>query len=147
MEAEKAIDPQLKEILTKAGAEEYIPVFAKKGVGAKQVIYMNDKQLSEVHSYCVFSAYIALLNACPLQLGVHNAYLRQKIIAASEVEVKVPNKTVDSTPSAPAASEANDIPSAPPAPLETYQSNECVVCLENKVSHISFAFRHTKNLL
>lgn len=42
-------------------------------------------------------------------------------------------KNVDSTPSAPAASEANDVPSAPPAPVETYQSNECVVCLENKV--------------
>lgn len=48
MEAEKAIDPQLKELLCKAGAEDYVPVFAKKGVGMKQVVYMNDKQLSEV---------------------------------------------------------------------------------------------------
>lgn len=51
LEAEKAIDPQLKELLSKAGAEEYVPVFAKKGVGIKQVIYMTDKQLSEV---CIF---------------------------------------------------------------------------------------------
>ena len=38
---------------------------------------------------------------------------------------------IDTTPSAPVAT---DLPSAPPlAPVETYQSNECVVCLENKV--------------
>ena len=35
---------------------------------------------------------------------------------------------------APSAPVAMDLPSAPPlAPVETYQSNECVVCLENKV--------------
>ena len=35
---------------------------------------------------------------------------------------------------APSAPVALDLPSAPPlAPVETYQSNECVVCLENKV--------------
>ena len=48
LEAEKAIDPDLKEVLVKAGAEEYVPILAMKDVNKKQVAYMNDKQLSEV---------------------------------------------------------------------------------------------------
>ena len=42
--------------------------------------------------------------------------------------------SADTAPSAPVAV-SDDLPSAPPmAPVETYQSNECVICLENKVS-------------
>ena len=48
MEAEEKIDPDLKKVLTKAGAEDYIPIFAAKGVALKQASFMNDKQLSEV---------------------------------------------------------------------------------------------------
>ena len=59
-------------------------------------------------------------------------------------------KVSDATPSAPMA---NDVPSAPPAPIETFQSNECVVCMENKVlmladslclhfRFLDFNFRH-----
>lgn len=73
---------------------------------------MTDKQLSE--------------------MGVHNAYIRSRILAALEEELSA--KAGDATPSAPLAT---DTPSAPPmAPVETYQSNECVVCLENKVLKI-----------
>ena len=48
LEAESQIEPELKELLSKAGADEYAPIFAKKGVKMKQLTYMNDKQLSEV---------------------------------------------------------------------------------------------------
>ena len=48
LEAEKAIDPDLKDVLVKAGAEDYVPILAIKDVNKKQVMYMNDKQLSEV---------------------------------------------------------------------------------------------------
>ena len=49
MEAESQIETELKDLLYKIGADEYVPIFAKKGVGMKQLTYMNDKQLSEVH--------------------------------------------------------------------------------------------------
>ena len=48
MDAEEQIDPTLKSVLAKAGAEEYITIFAMKGVSLKQASFMNDKQLSEV---------------------------------------------------------------------------------------------------
>ena len=58
LEAESQIEPELKELLSKAGADEYAPIFAKKGVKMKQLTYMNDKQLSEVlliekHMFCI----------------------------------------------------------------------------------------------
>ena len=48
LEAEKAVDPELKELLVKAGAEDYMPVLAMKDINRKQISFMNDKQLSEV---------------------------------------------------------------------------------------------------
>ena len=35
-------------MLFKAGAEEYVAIFAMKGVNMKQASFMNEKQLSEV---------------------------------------------------------------------------------------------------
>jgi len=119
LEAEKAIDPDLKEVLVKAGAEEYVPILAMKDVNKKQVAYMNDKQLSE--------------------LGIHNGYLRQRILSVLQEEAAAV-AVIDTTPSAPVAT---DLPSAPPlAPVETYQSNECVVCLENKCNIIFLPCGH-----
>ena len=48
MEAEAKIEPALKDLLTKSGAEDYIPVFAMRNVTLKQLSFMNDKELSEV---------------------------------------------------------------------------------------------------
>ena len=78
---------------------------------------------------------IFLLLRITFQLGIHNAYIRQKILAALESNMETPAaKVFDATPSAPMA---NDVPSAPPAPIETFQSNECVICMENKVLMLS----------
>jgi len=60
VEAESKIDPALKDLLTRAGAEDYIPVFATRNLALKQVSYMNDRELME--------------------LGMHNLYLRQKVM-------------------------------------------------------------------
>ena len=49
LEAESQIETELKDLLFKIGADEYVPIFAVKGVGLKQLTYMNDKQLSEVY--------------------------------------------------------------------------------------------------
>ena len=59
MEAESQIETELKDLLFKIGADEYVPIFAKKGVGMKQLTYMNDKQLSEVHIHMSYT-YIGL---------------------------------------------------------------------------------------
>ena len=48
IEAESKIEPALKDLLTKSGAEDYIPVFATRNVTLKQLSFMNDKELSEV---------------------------------------------------------------------------------------------------
>ena len=47
---ESRIDPNLKDILTKAGAEDYIPVFATRNLTLKQVSYLKDRDLTEVGS-------------------------------------------------------------------------------------------------
>ena len=146
VQMEESADSALKEVLTKAGAEDYLPILAMKGVNLKQLSYMKDKELSE--------------------LGVHNAYLRQKILTCAvesqdslqqrfsnnnpAQESATPSAPVDANaPSAPAApdklaeetgggSNGSDpalaIPTAPL--LETFQSKECVVCLERKVKII-----------
>jgi hypothetical protein len=44
-------------VLSKAGAEDYMAIFAMKGVTMKQASFMTDKQLSEVlknHFMCTF---------------------------------------------------------------------------------------------
>ena len=67
------------------------------------------------------------------QLGIHNAYIRQKILVSLERDLDAPaSQVLDTTPSAPMPT---DVPSAPSAPIETYQSNECVICMENKVRY------------
>lgn len=124
LEAEQQIDPVLKSVLSKAGAEDYMAIFAMKGVTMKQASFMTDKELSE--------------------LGVHNAYLRQRIITALEEDMcqsKLHGEgDAFATPSAPLPAE--DLPSAPPAPVETFQSNECVICLENKCNIIFLPCGH-----
>jgi len=50
------------------------------------------------------------------------------------MEAPETKEVLDTTPSAPMAT---DEPSAPPsAPIDTFQSNECVICLENKCNII-----------
>ena len=56
VEAESKIEPALKDLLTQAGAEDYIPIFATRNVTLKKLAYMNDKELSEVREeeVCTF---------------------------------------------------------------------------------------------
>ena len=54
------------------------------------------------------------------------------------MEAPETKEVLDTTPSAPMAT---DEPSAPPsAPIDTFQSNECVVCMENKVIWVYLIF-------
>jgi len=142
LEAESKIDSTLKELLTTAGAEEYIPVFATRNLSFKQVSYMNDRELTE--------------------LGLHNTYLRQKVLMCvkeyAEMQERLSAKLSEQggcgggasvTPSAPSADEdqpsappANAEPSAPPAVVETFKSTECCVCMERKCDIIFLPCGH-----
>ena len=84
-------------------------------------------------------------------MGMHNLYLRQKLLASVEQYASMqeqlaarytqtngnsgaypsapPQENIPSAP--PAASTASSAPSAPP--IETFQSTECCVCMERKV--------------
>ena len=84
-------------------------------------------------------------------MGMHNLYLRQKLLASVEQYASMqeqlaarytqtngnsgaypsapPQENIPSAP--PAASMASSAPSAPP--IETFQSTECCVCMERKV--------------
>lgn len=140
IEAESKIEPALKDLLTKSGAEDYIPVFATRNVTLKQLSFMNDKELSE--------------------MGMHNLYLRQKLLASVEQYASMqeqlaarytqtngnsgaypsapPQENIPSAP--PAASTASSAPSAPP--IETFQSTECCVCMERKCDIIFLPCGH-----
>jgi len=141
---EDKVEPLLKEVLMEAGAEEYVPVFALKRVTLKQLSYMKDKELSE--------------------MGVHNTYLRQKILMCAErranaIDASLGGGGAPSAPPATAAQVDYDPPSAPPAskladsgnrptapsappPVETFQSTECVICLEQKCDIIFLPCGH-----
>jgi len=135
---EKKLDTKVKEILANCGAEEYIPLFAKKELTFKELQYMEDKELKE--------------------LGVTSDYLRNKIkicideYIAMEARIGEQLKNVDednfngvSTPSAPSYNLDEDTPSAPsivdddsdtqpsaPSMIQTFHTPECVICLERK---------------
>jgi len=126
-----------------AGAEEYIPVLATRNVTLKQLSYMKDKELME--------------------LGMHNLYLRQKVIAAveqyssnQEQIVARYGQTNGVSGAHPSAPPQENVPSAPPPapfddssssapsapPIETFQSTECCVCMERKCDIIFLPCGH-----
>jgi len=143
VEAESKIEPALRDLLKSSGAEEYIPVLATRNVTLKQLSYMKDKELME--------------------LGMHNLYLRQKVIGAVEqftanqeqlaARYGQTNGVSGSHPSAPPQ---ENVPSAPPPapfdstsssapsapPIETFQSTECCVCMERKCDIIFLPCGH-----
>ena len=99
------------------------------------------------------------------QLGVSSEYIRKKIKAAVEEYQAMgermkarfsgiengsigspsapPTEMDDLAPTAPTLPSAEGVPSAPP--IETFQSAECVVCMERKVE-ILLIFPHNYNL-
>ena len=84
-------------------------------------------------------------------MGMHNLYLRQKLLASVEQYASMQEQlaarytqTNGNSGAYPSAPPQENIPSAPPAaltassapsapPIETFQSTECCVCMERKV--------------
>jgi len=122
VDRENELDQNIKDILNSCSGEEFLPVFAKKNITMKMLTYMGHKELKEA--------------------GVTSEYVRTKIISGVEAILSVasvqnggpsaPSSSLDpSIPSAPPSEQSEGpTPSAPPAPLETFQSAECVVCME-----------------
>ena len=124
--AEGNMDPKVKQMLMACGAEELLPVFAKKKVTYKEATFLTEVDLK--------------------QMGVGSGLLRRRVLAAV-VEVcrgedaarhnleggagahKAAASAPEEETSAPSAPEDTE----PSAPVETFQSAECVVCMERKV--------------
>merc|ERR1719244_867856 len=137
--AEKNLDSKVKDLLSSCGGDEYIPLFAKKQISMKQLQYMQDKELKELG---VTSEYIRKkIQAGAEEFQSNDQMLQEKINGAtngvSGEASAPPGEMDDSLPSAPAD---EDVPSAPP--IETFQSAECVVCLERKCDIIFLPCGH-----
>jgi len=142
--AEKNLDTKVKDLLSSCGGDEYLPLFAKKQISMKELLFMEDKDLAE--------------------LGVSSEYIRKKIKAGVDEYQEMgermkarfssiengetadpsapPTETDEDVPSAPTLPNSNDgaHPSAPP--IETFQSAECVVCMERKCDIIFLPCGH-----
>eukprot|EP00092_Neocalanus_flemingeri_P020326 GFUD01022018.1.p1 GENE.GFUD01022018.1~~GFUD01022018.1.p1 ORF type:complete len:727 (+),score=197.16 GFUD01022018.1:67-2247(+) len=135
---EKYLDPMLKDLMSSCGGEEYFPLFSKKQVSMKKLLSMDLKDLKE--------------------LGVSSEFIRKKIKAAVDeyltnnlrTKVEVTGNEYSSYASLPEMD--NFTPNAPllpnkedclPAPrIETFQSVECVVCMERKCDIIFLPCGH-----
>jgi len=129
-QAEKNLDPQVMKILDAAGAENLAPIFGRAGVTYKALCCADHKALR--------------------QYGVDSEYTRNQILDALELQLategggnqpSAPDQDLDDT--VPSAPEDAAEPSAPPSNIiETFQTGECVVCLENKSSIIFLPCGH-----
>jgi len=134
--AEGNMDPKVKQMLMACGAEELLPVFAKKKVTYKEATFLTEVDLK--------------------QMGVGSGLLRRRVLAAvvevcrgedaarhnleggagaHKAAASAPEEEEASAPSAPEDTE-------PSAPVETFQSAECVVCMERKCDIIFLPCGH-----
>merc|ERR1711963_191194 len=139
-EAEGKMDAKVKQLLVDCGAEELVPVFAKKKVTYKEVAFLTEVDLK--------------------QMGISSEFLRRRVLSAitgltdgedsaraslegsaglQKGAASAPSEEEDrSNGEAPSAPEDTD----PSAPVETFQSTECVVCLERKCDIIFLPCGH-----
>ncbi len=122
---------QVRELLMKCGAEKLLPIFAKKRVTYKQILYADSKILSQLGVESEYMRSQLLLGAEQLLAGHQNG--GGAVLAASAPAAHLD----DSLPTAPPNDGGDESlqPSAPPV-VDTFQSAECVVCMERTVSSL-----------
>merc|ERR1712106_208793 len=139
---EKNLDTKVKDLLSSCGGEEDLPLFAKKQISMKELLFMEDKDLME--------------------LGVSSEYIRKKIKTSVDeyqemgIKLKAKLSSIENgesaDPSAPPTEMDELAPTAPALPseegaasaplIETFQSAECVVCMERKCDIIFLPCGH-----
>jgi hypothetical protein len=119
----------------KCGAEKLLPIFAKKRVTYKQILYADSKILSQLGVESEYTRSQLLLGAEQLLAGHQNG--GGAVVAASAPAAHLD----DSLPTAPPNDDGDESlqPSAPPV-VDTFQSAECVVCMERTVSLTSLHY-------
>jgi hypothetical protein len=117
-----------------------LPLFAKKQISMKELLFMDDKDLKELE---VSSKYIRK----KIKAGVDEYQAMGERMKArfSGIENSTsadpsapPTDMDDLAPTAPTLPSDEGAPSAPP--IETFQSAECVVCMERKVDILNICF-------
>jgi len=132
------MDPKVKKLLVECGAEELVPVFAKKKVTYKEVGFLTEVDLK--------------------QMGISSEFLRRRVLSAiaglAEGEDSARSKleggagSEKGAASAPSEDEERGEEASAPedtdpsAPVETFQSAECVICLERKCDIIFLPCGH-----
>jgi len=141
-EAEGKMDAKVKQLLVDCGAEELVPVFAKKKVTFKEVAFLSEVDLK--------------------QMGISSEFLRRRVLSAiadlvqqedlARTKLEGGAGSENGAASAPseddkARNDGGEVATAPEdiepsAPVETFQSAECVVCLERKCDIIFLPCGH-----
>jgi len=131
------MDLKVKQLLVGCGAEELVPVFAKKKVTFKEVAFLTEVDLK--------------------QMGISSEFLRRRVLSAiaalaqgedsARTNLEGAGGSEKGAASAPLEENGGEAPSAPEdtdpsAPVETFQSAECVVCLERKCDIIFLPCGH-----
>jgi len=138
-EAEGSMDPKVKQLLVDCGAEELVPVFAKKKVTYKEVAFLTEVDLKQMGISSEFLRRRVLSAITALAQGEDSARTNLEGAGGSmKGAASAPSEDDESRDSAPSAPEDTD----PSAPVETFQSAECVVCLERKCDIIFLPCGH-----
>jgi len=138
-EAEGSMDPKVKQLLVNCGAEELVPVFAKKKVTFKEVAFLTEVDLKQMGISSEFLRRRVLSAISALAQGEDSARTNLEGAGGSmKGAASAPSEDDESRESAPSAPEDTD----PSAPVETFQSAECVVCLERKCDIIFLPCGH-----
>merc|ERR1719460_398385 len=138
-EAEGSMDPKVKKLLVECGAEELVPVFAKKKVTYKEVSFLTEVDLKQMGISSEFLRRRVLSAITALAQGEDAARHNLEGGAGSQKgAASAPSEDDESRESAPSAPEDTD----PSAPVETFQSAECVVCLDRKCDIIFLPCGH-----
>jgi len=138
-EAEGSMDPKVKQLLVDCGAEELVPVFAKKKVTYKEVAFLTEVDLKQMGISSEFLRRRVLSAITALAQGEDSARTNLEGAGGSmKGAASAPSEDDESREAAPSAPEDTD----PSAPVETFQSAECVVCLERKCDIIFLPCGH-----
>jgi len=152
-QAELTLDAKVKNLLIGCGGEELIPIFAKKKITFKELSFLTDKDLQQLGVWSQLMRHRVLGAVSELESGEDRARMKLEGGAGGKGAPSAPSHSPSGSPSAPTQENGFCSPggsttsspakeTAPTAPVETFQSAECVVCLERKCDIIFLPCGH-----